>query len=227
MGRKLENKLTVALTQIEEGFYDPEDVKLIEDHLIECLAMSNCDATHIADIIDSEKVIEYYDELVAHGAKINPQSLMFDMDCATAWRHIDWLAASGIHPDIIARYFQDDVYNPAYKPIDLEAKLLQIGASKHLVFDIFGAHLRSLVDTPERLMHNLGVLIENGIDRFRIMFWIEKYVPKESILKYAEKWSEFGINPDFHEEDLREEYGVELDARDKELMEEYFHGASC
>ena len=123
---------------------------------------------------------------------------------------IDELVSEGTKPDDILECFRDDVLNQAYLPMDLAKKLLQINCSKHKVFELIIPYFKLILDTPDFLIHEAAELQKAGIDRYRIMFWLEKWMDATEFLEYSEELKQFGVELDFHIADCLKQYGIEV-----------------
>ena len=169
------------------------------------------DADVLANYLDGDKVIKIYDSLVQNGAKIRTEALMYSMNPAAVWENIAWLTEHDVKPDTILEYLRNEIYNPAYKPIDLAVSLLKAQANKYRVFEMIAPHLHSIADVPDKLVHDLSLLMKNGIDKHRIKFWVEKYVSKDNLGKYADEFKKFGIEPEPISAKFLAEYGIKLE----------------
>ena len=210
MRRSLSGKLEIAIEQIKSGCAELEDVELMNKHYKKCVKMG-LDADVLANYLDGAKVIKVYDSLIQNGATIRAEALLCSMDPAAVRENIAWLTNHGVKPDTILEELKDELYNLAYKPIDLAVSLLKAQANKYRVFEIIAPHLHSIADVPDKLVHDLSLLMENGIDRHRIKFWVEKYVSKDNLGKHADKFKKFGIDPEPISAKFLAEYGIKLE----------------
>ena len=136
--------------------------------------------------------------------------MLLELQPEELWDQIDELVNEGIKPDDILECFRNNVLNPAYLPMELAQKLLQIKCSKYKVFELIIPYFKMLLDTPDFLIHEAAELNKAGIDRYVIMFWLEKWMDESDFLKYHKELEQFGVELEFHIAECLKQYGIEV-----------------
>lgn len=174
------------------------------------------DPTLIAGMMSPADVWEYYDELIAHGAKIDMIELFSNFfeelfDESFTKENWDKLVNRGVSPDLLAdRCYDDcDIADIA----DLE-EVFTKGVSVKKTFELVSGWLKICEERPEDQVEILTWLYEHGLLKADVKEWIENhmncYMREYIIESGSDFYEKFDVEDDGMIDDWLDVYGYQF-----------------
>ena len=195
---KKEVILQAMFDELVDKYSDKDEVSIedvnteMHEHFNEFLE-AGFDATEIALMLSSEDVLDNHELLREHGAKIDANKVLSELDIDKVDDYWGDLVKIGITADYLAERFHTYDTDNLQAIKELHAK----GVSVDTLFKVAAGYLSICCDFPDGVFEVFTTFSDYGLQKAKLLAWLEENKNDElvdDIMENNERWAQFSID---------------------------------